>query len=96
MIKHVVLFKFKQGTAQTNVDELMGLLAALPDAIPEIKSYQFGRDVTGIEKPYDFALVSGFDDMAALKQYADHPDHVKVVEFVRTISDDVASVDFEV
>ena len=40
MIKHVVLFKFKQGTAQTKVDELMrlqymvcvGLMATHPAA----------------------------------------------------------------
>ena len=96
MIKHVVLFKFKQGIAQADVDELMRLLAALPRAIPDIKSYEFGRDVTGTEKPYDFALVSNFDDMNALKRYSDHPDHVNVVEFVRSISDGVTSVDFEI
>ena len=45
MPKHVVFSKFKDGAGE---DEIVGLeksFAALPPVIPEILSYEFGRDV---------------------------------------------------
>jgi hypothetical protein len=39
--------------------------------------------------------VAVFQDRAALEAYTVHPDHVKTANFGRTISEHVASVDFE-
>jgi len=56
MLKHVVFFKFKDGVGE---DEIVGLeksFAALPPVIPEILSYEFGRDVVRSERSCDLAL----------------------------------------
>jgi hypothetical protein len=39
--------------------------------------------------------VATFEDRAALETYTVHPDHIKVADFGRNISEHVASVDFE-
>jgi hypothetical protein len=39
-------------------------------------------------------LVAVFADRAAFDAYTVHPEHVKVAEFGRSISEHVASVDF--
>jgi len=94
MIKHVVLLKFKPGVTEDDVQALEKGLDALPGAIPGILSYDFGRDIVRSERSFDFGLVSSFKDLEALKRYQVHPEHVKVLELVKRICDQIVAVDF--
>jgi len=96
MIKHIVFMKFKKGVTDKDVAELEKLMAALPGRIPEIKEYLFGRDVVHSERSYDFALISAFDDLDALKRYQPHPDHQPVLAKVKELSETILAVDFKV
>jgi hypothetical protein len=71
------------------------MLSALPGKIPEIKEYSFGKDILHSERSYDFALVSGFGDLDALRRYNEHPDHRAVLEFVRNIAENSLAVDYD-
>ncbi|HYA13861.1 MAG TPA: Dabb family protein [Syntrophales bacterium] len=95
MIKHIVFMKFKRGVTDKNIAELEKLMAALPGKIPEIKEYLFGRDIVRSERSYDFALVSAFDDLDALKRYQPHPDHQPVLAKVKELSETILAVDFK-
>lgn len=95
MIKHVIFFKFKPETTEQDIEKLAEGLGALPSTIPEIKSYEFGRDVVRSERAYDFALVSSFDDLEAVGRYSRHPEHQKVLKHINAICSKVKSVDFE-
>lgn len=94
MIKHVVLAKFKPEVTEADVAELRKKLAALPAIIPEIKGYDFGQDVRP-EKTLDFALVSTFEDMAAVKRYLVQPDHVVVGKYIRGLCESLQIIDFQ-
>ena len=95
MLKHVVFLKFKEGITEAEISGLEKGLSALPAKIPEIKGFQFGRDVVRSERSYDLALISDFEDLEAMKRYQVHPDHVPVVAMVRSISASILAVDFE-
>jgi len=94
MIKHVVLAKFKPGVTEADIAELRKKLAALPAIIPEIKGYDFGQDVRP-EKTLDFALVSTFEDMTAVKRYLVQPDHVVVGKYIRSLCESLQVIDFQ-
>jgi hypothetical protein len=94
MIKHIVMMKFKKDTQESGISELKKNLGALPCVIPEIKSYEFGRDIVRSERSYDFALVSVFDDTEALKRYQIHPKHQEVLKRVREMCVSVIVADF--
>ena len=95
MLKHVVFMKFKPGKEEAEIAELEKGLGALPAIIPEIKGYEFGRDVLRSPRSYDFALVSTFDDLDAMKRYQIHPDHQAVVRIVLELCESILAVDFE-
>jgi hypothetical protein len=95
MIKHIVFMKFKKGITDKDIVELEKLMAGLPGRIPEIKEYQFGRDIVQSERSYDFALVSAFEDLDALKRYQPHPDHQPVLAKVKEMSETILAVDFK-
>ena len=94
MLKHVVFFKFKQGVAEEEIVDLEKSLAELPPVIPEILSYEFGRDVIRSERSYDLALVSTFRDLESLQRYQIHPDHQIVLQKVNNLCESVLAVDF--
>ena len=62
----------------------------------DIESLAVGFDTLKLPRSYDTGLVAVFRDRAGLDSYTVHPDHVKVAEFGRSISEHVVSVDFEV
>ncbi|AOY60330.1 MULTISPECIES: Dabb family protein [Desulfococcus] len=95
MIRHLVFLKFKTDVAQGAIAEIEAGLAALPGVIPEIRYYDFGRDVMRSPRSYDFALVSLFDDLDALKRYSEHPSHQAVLQKILAATEQIAAVDFE-
>lgn len=95
MLKHVVVFKFRKDIPETDIAEIEGGLSVLPAAIPEIREYVLGRDVVRTERSYDFALVSSFENVDALKCYQVHPAHQAVVDKIKKACDSILAVDFE-
>jgi hypothetical protein len=94
MLKHLVLLKFKESVMDEQNDDLKKSLLALPKVIKEIKGYECGSYLRPI-KIFDFALVSTFDDYAAMKSYQVRPEHVEVLTKVRNLSAKIKVVDFE-
>lgn len=94
MIKHLIFIKFKQNTSNEQIAELEKALSFLPGCIAEIKEYSFGRDIMGSERSFDFALVSSFEDVAALGRYNEHPEHQKVLSIARNIAERTIAVDY--
>lgn len=96
MIRHLVFFKFKPETTASQQDELLAMLRALPEKISVVHDLEAGKDVVRAARSFDMALVTTFDDLAALEIYAKHPNHLPVVERAREICQQVAAVDFEI
>jgi hypothetical protein len=95
MLHHIVLFKFKPTTTESEVDRLEALLEDLPNRIVEIQTLEFGRDVLHTERSYDFALVSGFPNLDCLRRYQAHPAHLEVLAHLKPLCEDIRAVDFE-
>jgi hypothetical protein len=79
MLRHVALFRWKPDATAEDVSKVEAALHALPDKIPCIQSYRFGRDLGVQEGNADFAVVADFTDEEGLRTYANHPDHQSVL-----------------
>jgi hypothetical protein len=94
MLIHIVIWKYRADVEQFARDEHVNLLRSLRRIIPEVQSLSVGFDALHLPRSYDTGLVAVFADRAAFDAYTIHPEHVKVAEFGRSISEHVASVDF--
>jgi hypothetical protein len=98
MLKHVVMWKFKDsaegGSREQNLKKAKGLIESLKGRIPEIRQLEVGIDVSQSEQSYDLVLSSEFADVNALLAYQKHPDHVRVVEFLRKVHGGRIVVDY--
>ena len=94
MLTHIVIWKYRADVEQFAREEHVNLLRSLKNIIPEVQSLSVGFDLLHLPRSYDTGLVAVFADRAALDTYTIHPEHVKVAEFGRSISEHIASVDF--
>jgi hypothetical protein len=96
LIRHVVMFKFKPSVNDAERNEAVAQLRELPGLIPEIRSYEVGFDVLRGPRSWDAVIVSTYDDLQGLDRYQSHAAHVPVAGLLRTICDQITTVDFEV
>lgn len=97
-IRHIVAWKLAAEDADTKREHAEGIktrLLALEGVIPEILEIAVGPDVYS-DTNWDVAIVADFADVAALDAYIVHPEHQKVVTYVRSVVSDRVAVDFEI
>lgn len=94
MLTHIVIWKYRSDVEQEARNEHVSMLQNLASVITEVRSLSVGFDTIKLPRSYDTGLVAIFDDRSGLDAYTVHPDHIKVADFGRSISEHVASVDF--
>ena len=92
MIKHIVMWKFKENT-EKEMDEFLEGLKSLENQIPEIKSMQVGKNIDNDE--YDAILISEFESVEDMNKYKTDPRHVKVSNMCKEIRTKRTAFDFE-
>ncbi len=99
MIKHIVMWKFKDSangrTKEENIEYIISKLLALPAIIPQIKSMEIKKDVLKSERSFDVVLICDFESLDALSKYQVHPDHQNVSKYMAQVVEKRAAVDYE-
>ena len=99
MIRHIVMRKFKSVGAGKSREENMEIvrdrLYALRPIIPEIKRMEIGLDIMHTDMSMDLCLLTEFDSVADMKRYAEHPEHLKVSAYVRSVIETRVVLDSE-
>ena len=94
MIRHVVMWKFKEGTEQ-QTKAFLKALAALKGVIPEVLDMEIGVSAVA-GNSHGVVLRVDFEDEAAMKRYKVDPRHVAVAAMCHEIALERADVDYEI
>jgi len=94
MIVHIVMFKFKEEDKEANLVKVRAILEQLPKKISELISMEVGLNFDESQRAYDLALYSKFHSKEDLATYATHKEHLKVVDFIKTVISDSKVVDY--
>ena len=95
MFHHNVMFRFKEGTTQDQIDAITSGLATLPNQIDVLLGYRFGPDVAITDGSWDYGVTADFARASHYGDYSMHPAHLGVVqEYVSPVVDEVARVQF--
>ena len=103
MLKHIVMWKLKEeghheeGKSKKESNALLAkeYLESLANTIPEIRKIEVGININPSEAAFDLVLYSEFDDEKGLECYQNHPDHLRVGEFIRKITETRVVVDYK-
>ncbi len=93
MVRHVVMWRFKDGTRE-EMERFLAGLRGLKGQIPEIVEQEIGVD-RGAEGNYDAVLISTFRSCEELERYKADPRHVAVSSLCKSIRESRVAVDFE-
>ena len=77
MIRHMVLVRFREGVAPSDISAIFGELAGLRRHLPGMRSFAHGPDVSpeGLSHGFSHAFTVDFDDAAARDAYLALPEH---------------------
>ncbi|MFV0483631.1 MAG: Dabb family protein [Bacteroidales bacterium] len=98
MINHVVLIKVKHEKASQRkeiLEKTKKQLENLSNYISQLRYIEVGIQHKADENCHDLCLISHFDNLLDLEAYAVHPEHLKVVAYIRDNFEGRTVVDFE-
>ena len=100
MIKHIVFWKLKEfaegSTKHENALKVKAMLENLCGKIPGMLKLEVGLNFEGSETACDISLYTEFESREALDVYQNHPEHMKVKEFLPLVRSERRVVDYEV
>ena len=94
MIKHIVMFKLIEKN-KTNIDKAVSALKSLKENIDVVRSIEIGVNFTESERSYDIVLIVEFNNKEDLSTYGPHPNHVPVIDTIRSLCSNSVVVDYE-
>jgi len=97
-IRHVVAWKLAATDEVERAEQAARIkqgLESLPAVIPQLRFLQVGVNVVPVND-FDLVLISDFDSVEDIAIYQEHPAHLEVAGFIRSVVASRASVDFEV
>ena len=96
VLRHVVLFKFKDGTSEEQVEQIERAFCALPGKVDAIYDFEWGTDVSveNLHQGFTHCFFVSFlseDDRA---KYIPHPDHKAFGKLLGPHLDKVLVIDY--
>lgn len=95
-LRHVVAFKFKDGTPAADIKRVEDAFAALKAKIPQIQSFETGLNNSpeGLNKGCTHGFILTFSSEKDRDAYLVHPDHKEFGKLVGPLLADVFVIDF--
>ena len=96
VLRHVVMYKFKDTTTPEQVQQVVDAFAGLPKKIDAIIGFERGTNVSpeGKSEGFTHVFVVTFKDEAGRDAYLKHPAHDAYVQVVKDKRDKVVVFDY--
>ncbi len=96
VLKHIVLYKFKDSQSPAQIQEVVDAFAALPGKIDTVAGLQYGTNVSEENKSEGLThcFLVTFRDAAGRDAYIKHPAHQEYVNLVKDRREKVVVFDF--
>ena len=97
-VKHIALFKFKEGTTQEQIEKIFNDILDVTETVEGVEDYVSGTNNSpeGLSKGFTHGFVMTFSDAAARDAYLAHADHEQVKALLVANIEDGLAFDFEV
>ena len=96
VLRHVVMFRFKETSTPADVERIVEAFRALPEAIDAIRGFEWGTDNSpeGLQQGLTHCFLLTFASEADRDAYLPHPAHKAFVELVGPHVEKVTVVDY--
>jgi len=94
MVVHIVMFQFKEENKKANIIQVKQMLESLMGAVPSLKSIDVGLNFADEDRAMDLSIITAFESKEDLEAYAKHPEHLRVIDFIKTVVEYTKVVDY--
>lgn len=96
MLRHVVLFKFKDTSSKEEVEKVVDAFRSLKTSIPQVADFEYGTDNSpeGLANGFTHCFLITFKSEADRDVYLPHPKHKEFVEILKPHLDKVQVIDY--
>jgi hypothetical protein len=96
VLRHVVLFKFKDDARPEQIREVESEFRALKSRIPGVQALEWGTNVSpeGLNQGFTHCFFVSFADSKARDAYLPHEAHQNFVKILRPVLDKVLVIDY--
>ncbi len=96
LLRHVVMFSYKEGSTPEQIKAVKDAFAALPKKIPQIKSFEWGinNSPENLAQGFTHCFFLSFASEKDRAVYLPHPDHKAFGQILRPILDKVLVFDY--
>ncbi len=96
LLRHIVLYQFKDDVTPAQIQEVIDAFAALPKKINTIVEFEHGRNVSpeGKSEGLTYGFVVSFRSEQDRDAYLEHPAHLEYVKIVRDRRQKVVVFDY--
>lgn len=96
LLRHVVMYKFKDGMTSQQIQEVVDAFAGLPKKIDSVVGFERGTNVSpeGKSEGFTHVFVVTFKDEAGRDVYLKHPAHDEYVKVVKDRREKVIVFDY--
>lgn len=95
MLRHIVMMRFSEEVSKENAgQQVKSMLTDLLKTVEPLKKMEVGLNISTSPSAFDLVLTADFDDEAGLNAYRVHPDHVKILDWMKENVAQVTVVDY--
>lgn len=95
MVRHICMFKLQEENKKSNLEEAIKRTTILKD-IPQIRNFEVVvNSKEAPESNYELSLIFDFDSMDDLNEYQRHPNHIEFGNFIKSVRESRACIDYE-
>lgn len=96
MLRHVVLFKFKDSATPAQIKEVEDAFRNLPSKVKEVKGFEWGTNNSpeGLDQGFTHVFFVTFNSEADRAVYLPHPEHKAFVKVLEPHLDKALVVDY--
>lgn len=96
LLRHVVLFSFKEGSTDAQIKSVTDAFAELPKKIPQVKTFEWGTNNSpeNLNQGFTHCFFVSFASEADRAIYLPHPAHLAFIEILKPILDKALVIDY--
>ena len=95
MIRHICMFKYQEENREANIEETFRRAEILKE-IPTLKHFDIVRNYAEApESNYEVSLIFDFETMEDLQSYTVHPNHIEFGNFIKSVREARACIDYK-
>ncbi len=96
MLRHVVLFQFKDSSSEADIQQVVDAFRALPKKISQIADFEYGvnNSPEGLDGGLTHCFLVTFKSEADRDAYLPHPEHKAFVEVLKPHLEKATVVDY--